>query len=129
MKHDILFMFYEACYPNVKPRMKQPPKSQTRSEPHDWTFLTNHAHVLICIATDPASRMRDIAERVGITERAVARILSDLEEAGYIARERDGRRNSYSIRPSLPLRHPLERHRRVSVLLDAVLGARPRSGA
>jgi DNA-binding MarR family transcriptional regulator len=109
--------------------MKQPLKSQGRADAHEWTFLTNHAHVLICIATDPASRMRDVAERVGITERAVARILSDLEEAGYVARERDGRRNTYRIRPSLPLRHPLERHRRVSALLEAVLGPRVRPGS
>jgi DNA-binding MarR family transcriptional regulator len=109
--------------------VKSSAKPEERAHQHEWTFLTNHAHVLICIAADPAARVRDIAERVGITERAVARILVDLEEAGYIIRERDGRRTSYHIRASLPLRHPLERHKRVSALLDAVLSPRGRTGA
>lgn len=87
----------------------------------EWTFLTNHAHVLICVAGAPEARMRDIAERVGVTERAVQRILGDLEEAGYIQRVRTGRRNRYKVRKSLSLRHPLEKHRRVSALLTLVL--------
>ena len=87
----------------------------------EWTFLTNHSHVLICIVDTPEARMRDIADRVGITERAVQRILGDLEEAGYIQRVRIGRRNRYTVRKNLPLRHPLEEHRRVSALLGLVL--------
>jgi len=83
-----------------------------------WTFLTNHAHVLICLAADPEARLREIAQAVGITERAVQRILSDLEEAGYIAREREGRRNRYRLDRKLPLRHPLEAHRSIGTLLD-----------
>jgi DNA-binding transcriptional ArsR family regulator len=83
-----------------------------------WTFLTNHAHVLLCIAGDPESRIRDIASRVGITERAVQRIIGELEEAGYLLIEREGRRNVYRVRDSLPLRHPIERHRKVAVLLE-----------
>ena len=87
----------------------------------EWTFLTNYAHVLICVVDTPEARMRDIADRVGITERAVQRIVGDLEEAGYIRRVRNSRRNRYKVRKNLPLRHPIEKHRRVSVLLRLVL--------
>ncbi len=82
-----------------------------------WTFLTNHSHVLICLAREPEARMRDVAEAVGITERAVQRIISDLERAGYIERSRDGRRNHYEIRKELPLRHPIEQHQPVGALI------------
>jgi predicted transcriptional regulator len=85
-----------------------------------WTFLTNHSHVLICLAQDPTSRLRDVAERVGITERAVQKIVTDLEEAGVLTRIRDGRRNRYEVHPGVPLRHPVEKHRRVSDLLTMV---------
>jgi Mn-dependent DtxR family transcriptional regulator len=85
-----------------------------------WTFLTNHAHVLLSIAADPQVRIRDLAERVGITERAVQRIIADLEEDGYLEHEREGRRNVYRVREGMPLRHPLERHRKVAVLLDII---------
>ena len=85
-----------------------------------WTFLTNHAHVLLCLAETDDVRVRDIALRVGVTERAVQRILSELEEAGYIRRERDGRRNVYEIKDDLPLRHPIEAHRTIRALLDLV---------
>lgn len=88
---------------------------------HQWTFLTNHAHVLICIANDRDARVRDIARSVGITERAVARILAELEADGYVERERDGRRNHYKIRSAQPLRHPLEQHRTVGTLLRAIV--------
>jgi DNA-binding MarR family transcriptional regulator len=103
--------------------MKQ---SEKKPQPpaHDWTFLTNHAHVLLCVASDATARIRDIAVLVGITERAVARILVDLEAGGYVERERDGRRNVYRVRRAAPLRHELERHRKVSVLLDAILPIR-----
>lgn len=79
-----------------------------------WTFLTNHAHVLVCIADDNDARLRDVAERVGITERAAQSIVADLVEGGYLIRERVGRRNRYQINEDLPLRHPLESHRSVS---------------
>jgi Mn-dependent DtxR family transcriptional regulator len=85
-----------------------------------WTFLTNHAHVLLSIAADPQVRIRDLAERVGITERAVQRIIADLEEDGYLEHEREGRRNVYRVREGMPLRHPLERHRKVAVLLEII---------
>ncbi len=87
----------------------------------DWTFLTNHAHVLLCVSRDPGARLRDVAEVVGITERAAQRIVAELEEAGYLTRTRDGRRNRYEVHPDLPLRHPLERDHMVGEILD-VLG-------
>ncbi|GAA3345008.1 MarR family transcriptional regulator [Amorphoplanes nipponensis] len=83
----------------------------------DWTFLTNHAHVLLCVARDPGIRHRDLAERVGITERAVQRIVADLTEAGYLDSVREGRRNRYQLHPELPLRHPLERDHRIGEIL------------
>lgn len=83
-----------------------------------WSFLSNHGHVLICIARAPDARVRDIAQQVGITERAVQRILSDLEEAGVVVRERVGRRNHYVIRGDVHLRHPLEAHRTVADLIQ-----------
>lgn len=92
-----------------------------RGQPH-WTFMTNHAHVLFCIAGDPEIRLREVAERVGITERAVQRIVSDLQESGYITVEKVGRRNRYAVVPNLPLRHEVERHRSVAELLQLVFG-------
>lgn len=86
-----------------------------------WTFLTNHSHVLLCIAETPEARMRDVAERVGITERAVQRIIEDLAEAGYIVVQREGRRNRYRVIESLPLRHPVESHCKVAGLIGFVL--------
>jgi DNA-binding Lrp family transcriptional regulator len=86
-----------------------------------WTFLSNHAHVLICLAQDPDSRLRDVATAVGITERAVQKIVGDLEAAQVIVRERSGRRNSYRLNVDVPLRHPLESHRTVGTLLSMVL--------
>jgi hypothetical protein len=89
--------------------------------PRQWTFLSNHAHVLICLALDPDCRLRDVAASVGITERAVQKIVGDLEEAGIILRERSGRRNSYRLDVNQPLRHPLEAHRSVGTLLGLVM--------
>lgn len=82
-----------------------------------WTFLTNHAHVLVCIARDPHARIRDLAEQVGITERAVLRIIVELEQEGYLTHTHEGRRNSYRVSGHLPLRHPIERSSKVSALL------------
>ncbi|MTD44846.1 MarR family transcriptional regulator [Conexibacter sp. W3-3-2] len=84
----------------------------------DWTFLTNHAHVLLCVARDPGMRMRDIADTVGITERAAQRIVSDLIEGGYVERERDGRRNHYRVNRQAPLRHPMDRDHAVGEILE-----------
>ncbi len=97
-----------------------------------WTFLTNHAHVLLCIASDPGIRLRDVADRVGITERAAQRAVADLVEAGYLTRRKVGRRNEYDIHDERPFRHPIERHHEVGELLGvlraAVTAERPQAG-
>ena len=72
-----------------------------------WTFLSHHAHVLLCIARDPDTRLREVAGEVGITERAVQAIVNDLVAEGYLTRERVGRRNHYEIHPEAPMRHPM----------------------
>ena len=86
--------------------------------PSTWTFLTNHAHVLLCIHRDDEVRLRDIAVLVGITERAAQSIVSDLVEGGYLRVQRVGRRNRYTVQKRRPLRHELERSHRVGELLD-----------
>jgi hypothetical protein len=83
-----------------------------------WTFLTNHAHVLLCVAQDPGIRLRDVAARVGITERAAQRIVADLDRDGYLERSRIGRRNHYRVHPELRLRHPIEEHLAVGALIE-----------
>jgi hypothetical protein len=88
-----------------------------------WTFLTNYAHTLVCIARDPGIRLREVAERVGVTERAAQRIVTDLVDAGYLVRLKDGRRNSYQVRADRPLRHPVERGHDIGEIL-AVLDDR-----
>jgi len=91
---------------------------------HPWTFLSNYAHVLVTLAQDPSARLRDVAERVGITERAAQRIIGHLEEAGVLTKEREGRRNHYLIDRDCPLRHPLESHKTVGNLLQMLLGGK-----
>jgi DNA-binding IclR family transcriptional regulator len=86
-----------------------------------WTFLSNYAHVLLCIAREPEIRLREVANRVGITERAVQRIVADLEEGGYLSHSRQGRRNRYEMHLDRPLRHSVESHRDVGALLDLIL--------
>lgn len=81
---------------------------ETTASSSGWTFLTNHAHVLVCLARDPELRQRDLAALIGITERATQVILDDLEASGYLSRERVGRRNRYQLILDRPLRHPLE---------------------
>lgn len=88
-----------------------------------WTFLTNHAQVLVCIARDPGVRLRDIGERVGITERAAHRIVAELAGAGYITRERNGRRNHYTINTHFPLPDPIAREQNVGELLAILTAA------
>lgn len=97
----------------------EPSQSSQPSMP-PWTFLTNHAHVLICIAEDPNVRIRDLADRVGITERAVQKIITELEEEKYLTHVHEGRRNVYRVKANLPLRHPVEKHQTVGVLLDLI---------
>ena len=90
-----------------------------------YQFLTNHAQVLLCVAHDPGIRLRHIAQTVGITERSAHRILSELVDDGYVVRERIGRRNVYTVKPELPLRHPLAQEteqRRIGDLLEVLLG-------
>lgn len=96
-----------------------------RTKP-DWTFLTNHSHVLVCIAEEPDVRGRDIAERVGITERAAQSIISDLVDAGYVTRTREGRRNRYTVNADGRLRHPLQEEHTIGELLVALGRLRPR---
>lgn len=91
----------------------------------EWTFLTNHSHVLICLARKSQARLRDVATAVGITERAVQKIVLELETAGVIRRYREGRRNRYHIVTDAPLRHPVEAHCTVGQLLDFVLDEAP----
>ena len=88
---------------------------------HRWTFLSNHAHVLICLAQDPDIRLRDVAAHIGITECAVQNILTDLESEGLVERHREGRRNTYALHLDKPLRHPIEGHRKVGDLVRLIL--------
>jgi DNA-binding MarR family transcriptional regulator len=92
--------------------------------PLSWTFLTRHAQVLLCIADDPGIRLREIGDRVGVTERAAHRIVGELVEAGYLTRERRGRRNQYTIRPQLPLPDRLAREQSVGDLLGVLTNRR-----
>lgn len=95
------------------------------SEVHEaatrWTFLTNHSHVLICLSRDPDLRLRDLAEQVGITERAVQSILRDLELHGYVTRRRIGRRNRYDVHAEHPMRHPVEAGHTVGEILEVLV--------
>ncbi len=82
-----------------------------------WTFLTNHSHVLVLLARNPSLVLREVAQQVGITERAVQRIIADLEAGGFVQREKVGRQNHYQIQANRPLRHPIESHRTIGDLL------------
>ncbi len=94
-----------------------------------WTFLTNHARVLLCIARDPGVRLLDIAQRVGITERSAYGIVQDLADAGYIVKEKAGRRNRYRIRAHLPLREPTSRERTVGDILALLVDGEVQASA
>ncbi len=102
--------------------------SKTPPAPVDetrWTFLTNHAHVLLTIARDPQIRMRDVAARVGVTERAAQKIAADLVEAGYITRTRVGRRNNYTVATGRPFRHPVDAGHELDELLAVFVPESP----
>lgn len=105
----------------ARPAQEQPltiePTENGRVSDATWTFLTNHAHVLLCIARNPGARLRDVASEVGITERAAQRIVADLVTEGYLTRERVGRRNQYVVHENRPLRHPVEEKSEVSALI------------
>jgi hypothetical protein len=89
----------------------------------NWTFLTSHARVLLCIAHDPGARLRDIASSLGITERSAYGIVTDLAEAGYVVKQKNGRRNRYQIQAHLPLPEPASRERTVGEVLALLAGA------
>ena len=88
----------------------------------EWGFLTNHARVLLCIAHDPGMRLRDIAASLGITERSAYGIVTDLAEAGYVVKQKDGRRNRYQVQAHLPLPEPTGRERTVGEVLTLLAG-------
>jgi hypothetical protein len=96
-----------------------------RADPPSWSFLTNHAQVLLCIAHDPGVRLREIGDAVGITERAAHRIVAELTAAGYISRRRNGRRNHYTIKSHLPVPDPLARDQKIGDLLAVLTGDSP----
>lgn len=87
----------------------------------DWTFLTNHGQVLLCITRQPRSTAREIAATVGITERAAQRIIADLEVAGYVTRHREGRRNRYEIHPDVPMRHPAQKGHVIGEIISVLV--------
>jgi len=103
--------------PDSKRSLNETSGRSAAQKPITWTFLSNHSHVIICLARDSEVRMRDIATAVGITERAVIRIVTELEDAGYIRKERIGRRNHYTIVVDKHLRHPLEAHHSIRGIL------------
>ena len=90
--------------------------------PASWTFLTNHTHVLLCLYRQPDQRLRDVALAVGITERMVQRIVSELADAGYLHIQKEGRCNRYTVTSDLQLRHPLEMQHTIGELLDVLSG-------
>jgi DNA-binding IclR family transcriptional regulator len=100
----------------------------------EWSFLTNHARVLLCIAHDPGIRLRDIATTLDITERTAYGIVTDLTEGGYVVKEKDGRRNRYQIQAHLPLREAITRERTIGEVLNLLVDTKsrrrqPRTGA
>lgn len=101
----------------------EPPVNDPGPAP-GWTFMSNHTHVLVALAAQPGATLREVAASVGITERAVQRIVAELEAAGALVRGREGRRNQYLIQRELRLRHPLEAHRTIGELLDLVVSGR-----
>lgn len=105
--------------------MKSAQKPNSGGEVARWTFLTNHAHVLLCLAGQPDMVLRQVSAEVGITERAVQKIVAELEAAGLLIRHREGRRNVYSLKPNQPLRHPIEAHCTVEGLIQFVLHKKP----
>jgi uncharacterized membrane protein len=100
-------------------------ETRERASGSSWTFLSNHGYVLLCIAREPGIRLREVAERIGITERAVQRIVADLEHGGYLSHVREGRRNRYEVHGDRPFRHPVLLQRDVSALLDVLRSGKP----
>ena len=98
----------------------KPVDEKPKPEKNRWTFFTNHAHVLIILSQDPSLVLREVAIKIGITERAVQRIIADLEQDGFIEREKLGRKNQYHILFKRPLRHPVESHRSIGDLISMI---------
>jgi DNA-binding Lrp family transcriptional regulator len=98
--------------------------SSPESKKH-WHFLTSHSQVLLCLSRDAEVRLRDVAATVGITERAAQRIVSDLVEAGYVTRTRNGRRNRYTVNTDVPMRHPAQDGHEIGELLDLLSLEKP----
>ncbi|MCB1160101.1 MAG: MarR family transcriptional regulator [Leptospiraceae bacterium] len=98
-------------------KQKRQANPEEKTVKHEWTFLSNHTHVLICLYRNPTERIRDLSAKVGITERAIIGIIEDLEQIGVIHKLKEGRRNKYEINESIYLRHPLEEHKTVGNLL------------
>ncbi|OWY62276.1 AsnC family transcriptional regulator [cyanobacterium TDX16] len=94
----------------------------------EWSFLTNHARALLYIAHEPDARLRDLAVAVGVTERTAYGIVADLAEAGYVLKEKDGRRNRYQVQKHLPLRGSIVRERTIGEVLDLFVDTDERSG-
>lgn len=111
-------------YDEGVPVRKRPTHTQNRTVPAPtrWTFLSNHGHVLVCIAQNPDVRISEIADLVGVGERAAHRIVSDLVRDGYVVRRKDGRRNTYTVDFSQPLRHPLEADHTVGEIFRVLAG-------
>jgi DNA-binding IclR family transcriptional regulator len=110
--------------------MSSPIKNREESSPVEgrektWHFLSNHTQVLLCIARDPDTRLRDIAQAVGITERAAQRIVTDLIKSGYVESERHGRRSRYTINRQIAMRHPAQTNHEIGELLDLLTRADP----
>ena len=104
----------------MKSRVKKIEKPAPPATPADWTFFSNHLHVLFCLAENPSIRLREVAVLVGITERMVQKIVTDLVDAGFITIAKQGRCNTYKHDGRLPLRHPLESHCTIGQVLDLV---------
>jgi DNA-binding transcriptional ArsR family regulator len=115
MKSTSLFSFLEP--PAARARLPGMPPSVP---PASWTFLTNHTHVLVCLARNEDITLREVAAQVGITERAVHAIVTALEQEGVLTRTREGQRNRYRLNRGYRLRHPLESHRKIGDLLDLI---------
>jgi len=94
----------------------------------DWSFLTNHARALLFVAHDPDARLRDLAAALGVTERTAYGIVADLTEAGYVVKEKDGRRNRYHIQGHLPLRDSISEERPIGEVLDLLAGTKAQKG-
>ena len=91
----------------------------------EWSFLTNHARALLFMAHDPHARLRDVAAALDVTERTAYGLVADLTEAGYVVKEKDGRRNRYNIQAHQPLYDPMTRERTIGELLDLLVEAKP----